>query len=98
MIKAGIMERPAGLGAAGIRSQLSKVSGGHVGRVCRLICEAAQYALWRGAPAIERHDLSVVTRGFARRLKWTSQDPFSSNAGAGSKDVGVRPKAGAKTA
>lgn len=77
MIKAGIVDAPAGLTGAGVRSQLVAVSGGHIGRVCRLVCEAAQHALWRGSSMVERHDLSVATRGFARRLKWTTRDPFS---------------------
>jgi hypothetical protein len=80
MVKRGIVDQPAGLGKIGMRFQLSEVSGGHVGRVCRLVCEATQHALWRGAPAVERHDLSVATRGFARRLGWTRRDPFSTMA------------------
>ena len=77
MVKAGIVEEPGDLGSRGVRTQLSAVSGGHVGRVCRLVCEAAQHALWRGAPSVQRHDLSVATRGFAMRLNWVSRDPFS---------------------
>lgn len=77
MVEAGIVDAPARLTSAGIRSQLVAVSGGHIGRVCRLVCEATQHALWRGSPMVERHDLSVATRGYARRLNWTARDPFS---------------------
>lgn len=77
LVRGNIIEQRAGLDGLGIRSQLAAVSGGHVGRVCRVVCEAAQHALWRGSPVIERHDLSVATRGYAIRLKWVSRDPFS---------------------
>lgn len=77
MVEADIVHAAAGLARPGIRSQLVAVSGGHVGRVCRLVCEATQHALWRGSPKIERHDLSVATRTYALRLNWTTRDPFS---------------------
>lgn len=81
MIAAGIVTEPAGLANKGIRTQLADISGGHVGRVCRVVCEAAQHALWRGAPGIERHDLSVATRNYAmKNVNWISHDPFSSSA------------------
>ena len=80
MVEGKIMDRESGLGNAGMRAQLAAVSGGHVGRICRLVCEAAQHALWRGSPMIEHHDLSVATRGFALRLEWVANDPFSKAA------------------
>lgn len=77
MVDAGIMDELAGLNKAGMRTQLADVSGGHVGRVCRAVCEVAQLALWRGSPVVERHDLSVATREYAMPLKWIARDPFS---------------------
>jgi hypothetical protein len=77
MVDAGIVDQLAGLSKAGMRSQLITVSSGHVGRVCRVVCEATYHALRRGAPAIERHDLSVATREFAMNVKWVGHDPFS---------------------
>lgn len=89
MVKAGIVDAIAGFARFGMRSQLVAVSGGHVGRVCRLVCEATQHALWRCSPKVERHDLSVATRGYARRLKWTTRDPFSTApTGAGPRSAG----------
>ncbi|EZP49938.1 ATP-binding protein [Sphingomonas sp. RIT328] len=73
----GIMDRVSGLGRPGIRTPLAQVSGGHVGRVCRLVGEAAQHALRRGSPVIEPHDLSVATRDYAIGLGWIARDPFS---------------------
>ncbi|MBX9925635.1 MAG: TniB family NTP-binding protein [Hyphomicrobiaceae bacterium] len=77
MVDAGIIDEPAGLGKAGFRTQLVTISSGHVGRVCRVVCEAAQHALRRGAPTIERHDMSVATRKYAMKLPWVLHDPFS---------------------
>jgi len=91
MVNAGIVSESAGLGKAGIRTQLAVLSGGHVGRVCRTVCEAAQHALWRGSPAIEVHDLSVVTRGFAmKNVKWVAHDPFSSIAKPCSSELDIK--------
>lgn len=82
MVEAGIMDEPSGLNKIGFRTQLVTVSSGHVGRVCRVVCEAAQHALRRGSPVIERHDMSVATRGFAMKLKWVLHDPFSKRGGS----------------
>ena len=80
MVAAGIVDKHAGLAGMGIRTPLATISGGHVGRVCRLVCEATIHALRRGAPTIERHDLSVATRRFAMKLKWVFHDPFSAKS------------------
>lgn len=80
MVAAKIVDQPGGLALKGVRSQLAAISGGHVGRVCRLVCEATQHALRRGSPLVERHDLSVATRTYAIGLKWVFNDPFSSRA------------------
>lgn len=77
LAESGIMDEASGLGRPGIRTPLAHVSGGHVGRVCRLVGEAAQHALRRGSPVIEPHDLSVATRDYAIGLKWIARDPFS---------------------
>lgn len=81
MAQKGIMDETCGLGKPGFRTPLVTISGGHVGRVCRLVCEAAQHAIRRGAPAIERHDMSVATRNFAMKLGWVFHDPFSVGSG-----------------
>ena len=79
MVKAGIVDAPGGLDKPGLRSQLLAVSSGHVGRVCRLVCEATIHAMWRGSPLVEKHDLSVATRQCAMgAVNWIGRDPFSS--------------------
>lgn len=78
MVDAGIVAELAGFGKAGIRTPLATLSRGHVGRVCRIVCEATQIALWRGSPVVERYDLSVATREFAMgSVNWATHDPFS---------------------
>ena len=79
---AGVVDEPAGFDQAGLRSQLLAVSSGHIGRVCRVVCEATIHALWRGSPLVEKHDLSVATRLYAMGpVKWIGRDPFSRKAG-----------------
>lgn len=79
MVEADIVDEPAGLDQAGLRSQLLAVSSGHVGRVCRVVCEATMHALWRGSPLVEKHDFSVATRRYAMGpVNWIGRDPFSS--------------------
>ncbi|WP_174275548.1 TniB family NTP-binding protein [uncultured Sphingomonas sp.] len=77
LVNAGLLDRPSGLGKRGLRTPLAHVSGGHVGRVCRVVEEAARNAILRGSPVVEAHDLSVATREFAIGLKWIHRDPFS---------------------
>ena len=56
---------------------LREISGGHVGRVARMIHEATAIAVRRGAKFIEPYDLSIATRTYAVRNKWIAYDPFS---------------------
>ena len=73
------------LGATSISSELTAeatieallaVSGGHVGRVARLLEVALPAALERGAASIEPYDLSNAVRSFAIPKKWIDHDPF----------------------
>jgi hypothetical protein len=57
---------------------LLRVSGGHVGRVARLIQLAAPAAVWRGAGQVEAFDLSRAVRGYAMENGWVDHDPFAS--------------------
>lgn len=61
-----------------ISNALRVISGGHVGRVARMIHEATAIAVRRGAMFIEPYDLSIATRTYAMRNKWiVGSDPFS---------------------
>lgn len=60
-----------------IVTPLREISGGHVGRVARMIHEATAIAVRRGAMFIEPYDLSIATRSYAMRNRWIDTDPFS---------------------
>jgi hypothetical protein len=57
---------------------LQKASGTYIGRVARIIKNAAIHAAARGAVMIEPYDLSCVVRDYAIPAKWVVDDPFSS--------------------
>lgn len=67
----------SGLHQPEILNGLLAVSGGHVGRVARLLEEALPMAVSRGAVAIEAYDLSNATRQYAIGNGWIDHDPFS---------------------
>lgn len=56
---------------------LITASGGHIGRVARIIQIALPAALERGAVTMEAYDLSNAVRNFAMSLGWVDHDPFS---------------------
>lgn len=58
-------------------SAMLAVSGGHVGRVARMLEHAVVHAAWRGALTIEPYDLSHVARTFAMPTWKIGFDPFS---------------------
>lgn len=79
MVEANITSMLSGLDQPDILDGLIAVSGGLVGRVARLLQEAAPAAAWREAACIERYDLSVATRAYAIQNGWITWDPFAVN-------------------
>lgn len=77
MIAKGIFKLSSHLDDPETAEKLSKVTGGHIGRVARLFKEAAVGAVERGAEFIESFDLSNATRNYAIANDWTDEDPFS---------------------
>lgn len=73
----GIFCELSGLASDAMLDSLLAVSGGHVGRVARLVETALPDAVWRGAEKIEAYDLSNATRDFAIENDWIDFDPFS---------------------
>lgn len=61
---------------AGIVKGLYLASGGHIGRVCRIVGAALSFASRRDADCIEVYDLSLAVRGLAVPSKWTQDNPF----------------------
>lgn len=60
---------------------LLAASGGHVGRVARLLEHAVDHTSWRGAVTVEPYDLSSVVRSFAIPMRWVDHDPFALDLG-----------------
>ena len=52
-------------------------SGGHVGRVARILEHAVEHAAWRGGLTIEAYDLSHIVRTYAVPMGWVDHDPFA---------------------
>lgn len=77
LVVSGILKVAPDLTEPAILDGLVAVSGGHVGRVARLIENALPHAVARGAVTIEPYDLSCLTRNYAMKNKWVDSDPFS---------------------
>lgn len=77
LVACGAIDKPAGLDGEAMLDALLAVSGGHVGRVARLVKEALPEAVWRRAERIEAYDLSGAVREYAVEVGWVDHDPFS---------------------
>lgn len=77
LVDNGVFTSSSDLTSAQTLDALLEVSGGHVGRVARLIGVAAPNAVKRGAQRVDAYDLSRATRVFAMGASWTTTDPFS---------------------
>lgn len=82
LIEKGIFKLRSNLDQPDIVEPISRISGGHIGRVARLFKEAAIAAVERGAEFIEPYDLSNATRGYAMENEWIDEDPFSKTKSA----------------
>jgi hypothetical protein len=76
LVHVGATKMVAGLGEPAMLKGLHAASGGHIGRVARILQEAVKHAAWRDAVTIDAFDLSHVVRSFAMP-SWISHDPFS---------------------
>lgn len=74
---AGLTTFSSGFDDDDVLEGLITASGGHVGRVARLVQVALPAALERGALSIEPFDLSNAVRDYAMILGWVHHDPFS---------------------
>jgi len=77
LLESGIVNFSCGFDEPDTLEGLIAVSGGHVGRVARLIQTALPAALERGAATIEPYDLSNAAREYAIDLGWIDYDPFA---------------------
>ena len=59
-----------------VLSRLHRASGGHLGRTCRIVEAALEFACARGAERIEVFDLSYAVDHLAMPARWTDANPF----------------------
>lgn len=77
LVALGASPVPTCLTEPAVLTGLIAASGGHIGRVARLIQVAMPAALERGAVTMEAYDLSNAVRDYAMDLGWVDHDPFS---------------------
>lgn len=78
--KSGALAKRAGLKDTPMLNGLMEASGGHVGRVARILQVAVPHSVWRGADTVDAYDLSHAVRSYAIKNKWIDRDPFSKKA------------------
>ena len=74
---AGLISRRAGLEEPALLDGLVLASGGHVGRVARLLQIAVPHSVWRGAATVDAYDLSHAIRSYGIKNGWVKHDPYS---------------------
>lgn len=77
LLKQDAIGKLAGLSKPALLDGLILASGGHVGRVARILQVAVPHAAWRGAETVEAYDLSHAVRTYAIKNKWIDKDPYS---------------------
>lgn len=83
MVERGVIEEESGFRHRTPLAALMKASGGHVGRVSRIVAASLEHALWRGAPRIELYDLAAGIEAMAVSSGWTSKNPFGLKGSGG---------------
>ncbi|MBB5716246.1 TniB family NTP-binding protein [Sphingomonas aerophila] len=76
MKDADIVRRLSGFQDAKILNGLLAASGGHVGRVCRIVEAALEHAIQRDADFIETYDLAYAVETFAIPKGYVIKNPF----------------------
>lgn len=74
--KAGIFEQSVEIAIRENLTGLIRASGGHFGRVCRLVAVAVEHAVRREALFVEQYDLHAAVEAFALPNKYCSENPF----------------------
>lgn len=77
LVKQQITREPSGLDSAACLKGLIAASGGHVGRVMRIVEAATEHALTRDADHVEPYDLSHAVETFAMPQRYTAKNPFA---------------------
>lgn len=77
MVDAEVLSRSSNLGQPSILTGLLKSSGGHVGRVCRIVESALEIALRRHADFVEVVDLYEAVESYAIPQGYCSKNAFA---------------------
>ena len=77
MKAAKVVRNLSGLDGAAALKGLLAASGGHVGRVCRIVEVAVEHAALRDADQVELYDLSHAVETFAIPQRYTLENPFA---------------------
>ncbi|MEG5097555.1 TniB family NTP-binding protein [Microcoleus sp. AT9b-C5] len=80
IVEAGLTPIPSRLDDERMLDGLIAASGGHVGRVARLLQIALPSALERGAASVELYDLANAVDDYAIGLGWIDYNPFLQRA------------------
>jgi len=75
--EARIFPRAPGFAVRENLTGLFRASGGHFGRVCRVVTVAVEHAVRREAEFVERYDLHSATETFALPNEYCSHNPFT---------------------
>lgn len=76
LVEAGAVKRLSNFGAAATVQALLRSSGGHVGRVCRVVGAALDHSARRDAEFVEVYDLAHAVRHLAIPSGWVRDNPF----------------------
>lgn len=76
IVTEGLVPMEAGLGHRWVRACLAEISGGVIGRVCRVVGVALDIALRREAERIEVYDLALATDRWAIAQGFAKVNPF----------------------
>ena len=76
MVEAKVFHEPADLASNRMLRGLIKASGGHIGRVCRIIEAAVEHAALRDATRVEPFDVSHAIDSVAVVAKWVLRNPL----------------------
>lgn len=76
MQDAKVFSKPSNLSERRMLNGLIKASGGHVGRVCRIIEAATEQAALRDAEHVEPFDVSIAVETVAMIAGWVGKNPF----------------------
>lgn len=79
LVQLGIIEEPSGLVDGELLNGLLFSSGGHIGRVFRIIESAVEHALMRQATRLEAYDIDFAIENFAIPSGYVGHNPMRRN-------------------